>query len=181
MDTSEYASMFKWYQAFEEQTFGQPPGLRDALRRWSLGLYPGIIKAAMAVFDVVESIAVSRTRICKAGGLHALSRVQVRPHCPAGGSDLNVASSTDLQGCMSALLCYGVIASASYEIPVSLKPSYPSLKAHLQGAQPLKLRIVCFTPFHMSHDISKGYAVACILQRPEFTRLTFAGPKVVIL
>ena len=79
VDTSEYASMFKWYLAFEEQTFGQPPGLRDAMRRWSLGLYPGVIKAAMAVFDVVESIAVSRTRICTAGGLHALTRVQVSP------------------------------------------------------------------------------------------------------
>ena len=71
MDTSEYAGMFKWYQAFEEQTFSQPPGLRDAMRRWTLNLYPGIIKAAMAVFDVVESIAVSRTRICKAGGRSA--------------------------------------------------------------------------------------------------------------
>ena len=79
MDTSEYASMFKWYQAFEEQTFGQQAGLRAAMRRWSGGLYPAIIKAAMAIFDVVESIAVSRTRICQGGGLHALTRVQVPP------------------------------------------------------------------------------------------------------
>lgn len=77
VDTSEYASMFKWYQAFEEATFAGAGGA--ALRRWTLNLYPGIIKAAMAVFDVVESIAVSRTRICAAGGLHALTRVQVRP------------------------------------------------------------------------------------------------------
>lgn len=78
VNTSEYASMFQWYAAFEAQTFRQPPGLRDAMRRWTLNLYPGVIKAAMAVFDVVESIAVSRTRICKAGGLHALTRVQAR-------------------------------------------------------------------------------------------------------
>lgn len=92
VDTSEYASMFKWYEAFEEQTFGQQAGMRAAMRRWSFGLYPAIIKAAMAVFDVVESIAVSRTRICTAGGLHALSRVQVSP--PFG------AYHTSLQPCI---------------------------------------------------------------------------------
>ena len=77
MDTSEYASMFKWYQAFEAQTFPDMAGLRTTLCRWTLGLYPGLIKAAMAIFDVVESIAVSRTRICNTGGLAALTRVQV--------------------------------------------------------------------------------------------------------
>ena len=74
METGDYAGMFKW---FEEATFPDPAGSRDTLRRLSFGLYPGAIKAAMAVFDVVESIAVSRTRICAAGGIHALTRVQV--------------------------------------------------------------------------------------------------------
>ncbi len=74
VDTAEYAGMFKW---FEEATFPDPAGARDTLRRMSLGAYPGAIKAAMAVFDVVESIAVSRTRVCAAGGIHALTRIQV--------------------------------------------------------------------------------------------------------
>ncbi len=74
METAEYAGMFKW---FEEATFPDPAGARETLRRVSLGLYPGAIKAAMAVFDVVESIAVSRTRVCAAGGIHALTRIQV--------------------------------------------------------------------------------------------------------
>lgn len=98
VDTSEYASMFKWYEAFEEQTFGQQAGMRAAMRRWSFGLYPAIIKAAMAVFDVVESIAVSRTRICTAGGIHALSRVQVSP--------LLCAHHTSLQPCIREIPKY---------------------------------------------------------------------------
>ena len=74
VETAEYAGMFKW---FEEATFPDPAGARETLRRMSLGLYPGVIKAAMATFDVVESIAVSRTRVCAAGGIHALTRIQV--------------------------------------------------------------------------------------------------------
>jgi len=77
VETAEYAGMFKW---FEEATFPDPAGARETLRRVSLGLYPGAIKAAMAVFDVVESIAVSRTRVCAAGGIHALTRIQVGAH-----------------------------------------------------------------------------------------------------
>jgi hypothetical protein len=34
--------------------------------RWSLGLYPGIIKAAMAVYDIPEAIAVVRNAVCAA-------------------------------------------------------------------------------------------------------------------
>ena len=74
VDTADYAGMFKW---FEETTFPDPAGARETLRQMSFGLYPGAIKAAMAVFDVVESIAVSRTRVCAAGGIHALTRIQV--------------------------------------------------------------------------------------------------------
>ena len=74
VETAEYAGMFKW---FEEATFPDPAGARETLRRLSLGLYPGAIKGAMAVFDIVESIAVSRTRVCVAGGIHALTRIQV--------------------------------------------------------------------------------------------------------
>ena len=72
-----YHSLYKWYQAFEEEHFPDPKGLRHTLARWSLGIYPNCIKALMAVFDVPEAIAVSRTAMCAGSKAAPLSRLQV--------------------------------------------------------------------------------------------------------
>lgn len=72
-----YHSLFKWYQAFEATHFPDPVGLRETIATWTLGLYPNCLKYAMAIFDVPESIAVTRKLLC-ASGLSSLSRIQVR-------------------------------------------------------------------------------------------------------
>jgi hypothetical protein len=41
------------------QHFPDPRGLRDRLERWTMGIYPGVLRAAFAVFDVPEAIAVA--------------------------------------------------------------------------------------------------------------------------
>jgi hypothetical protein len=75
-----YHSLFRWYQRFEEEQFPDPYGLREKISRWTLGLYPGIVKYVMAVFDVPEAIAVARTHSCQAGkGLSGLTRLEVNP------------------------------------------------------------------------------------------------------
>lgn len=76
-----YHSLYKWYQAFEAEHFPDPKGLRDTVARWSLHIYPNCIQATMALFDVPEAIAVSRTQICNAGGIKELSRLQVQAIC----------------------------------------------------------------------------------------------------
>lgn len=68
-----YHSLYRWYRAFEAQHFPDPAGLRGALSAWTLGAYPGAIKALMAAFDVPEAVALGRTALC-AGA--ALSRLQ---------------------------------------------------------------------------------------------------------
>lgn len=61
-------------------------GLRALLQRLTLGAYPGVIKAAMAVFDLPEAIAVTRSALCAAGGsLAVVSRLQVGPPPDVGG------------------------------------------------------------------------------------------------
>ena len=75
-----YHSLYKWYQSFEAEHFPDPKGLRDTVARWTLHLYPTCIKSAMAVFDVPEAIAVSRTQICSAGSIRQLPRLQVGFH-----------------------------------------------------------------------------------------------------
>ena len=72
-----YHSLYKWYQGFEAEHFPDPKGLRDTVARWTLHIYPKCIQAAMALFDVPEAIAVSRTKICTAGGVMHLTRLQV--------------------------------------------------------------------------------------------------------
>lgn len=73
-----YHSLYKWYQNFEAQHFPDPAGLRGTVSKWTLSLYPNLIKWVFAVFDVPEAIAVSRNAICAAGGsLASLSRLQV--------------------------------------------------------------------------------------------------------
>ena len=47
------------------------------MSRWSLGAYPGLVRAAMALFDIPEAIAVTRTAMCAAGGVAVLPRLQV--------------------------------------------------------------------------------------------------------
>ncbi|GFR41995.1 hypothetical protein Agub_g2809, partial [Astrephomene gubernaculifera] len=70
-------SLYRWYRAYEEQHFPDPMGLRAFLQRWTLGLYPSALQAAMGLYDVPELIAVSRTAMCAAGGsLEPLSRLQ---------------------------------------------------------------------------------------------------------
>ncbi len=76
-----YHSLYKWYQAFEAEHFPDPKGLRDTVARWTLHIYPNCIQAAMALFDVPEAIAVSRTQICNAGSIKELSRLQVKATC----------------------------------------------------------------------------------------------------
>ena len=74
-----YHSLYKWYQTFEAEHFPDPKGLRDTITRWSLHIYPNCIQAAMALFDIPEAIAVSRTKLCLAGSIRELSRLQVSP------------------------------------------------------------------------------------------------------
>lgn len=73
--------MYHWFEAYQDQHFPDPMGLRDMAHRWSWGLYPGIIKVAMAVYDIPEAIAVARNAVCSASnvadGFAGLSRVQV--------------------------------------------------------------------------------------------------------
>ncbi len=40
-----YHSLYRWYQRFEAEAFPDPAGLRPALQRWTLGAYPGVLKA----------------------------------------------------------------------------------------------------------------------------------------
>jgi len=40
-----YHSLYRWYQRFEAEAFPDPAGLRAALQRWTLGAYPGVLKA----------------------------------------------------------------------------------------------------------------------------------------
>ena len=72
-----FHSLYRWYQEFEAQHFPDPAGLRESIAKYTLHLYPGILKAAMAVFDVPEAIAVTRTAMCS-GSLSSLPRLQVR-------------------------------------------------------------------------------------------------------
>eukprot|EP00775_Hariotina_reticulata_P006241 gene6241-6478_t len=73
--------MYNWFEAYQDQHFPDPMGLRQMAHSWSLGLYPGVIKAAMAVYDIPEAIAVARNAVCAAptiaAGFAGLSRVQV--------------------------------------------------------------------------------------------------------
>ncbi len=52
-------------------------GLRQTVATWTLGVYPNCLKFAMAIFDVPESIAVTRSLLCQAGGAAAITRIQV--------------------------------------------------------------------------------------------------------
>lgn len=72
-----YHSLYRWYTAFEQEHFPDPQGLRRRLSQWTLGLYPRCLQWLMAIFDVPESIAVTRGVMCQGGG-QVLSRVQVR-------------------------------------------------------------------------------------------------------
>ena len=71
-----YHSLFRWYQAFEATHFPDPVGLRETVAKWTLGLYPNCLKFTMAIFDVPESIAVTRKLLCTSG-LASLTRIQV--------------------------------------------------------------------------------------------------------
>ncbi len=51
--------------------------VREKISAWTLNAYPGVLRAAMTVFDLPETIAVSRSAICSAGGLAGLTRLQV--------------------------------------------------------------------------------------------------------
>lgn len=56
--------------------FPDPMGLRDTVASWTLGVYPNCLKCAMAIFDVPETIAVTRKLLCQSG-VASVSRVQV--------------------------------------------------------------------------------------------------------
>jgi len=68
-------SLYSWYRAFEASAFPDPAGLRAALSTATCGAYPGLLKAAMAVYDVPEAIAVGRAAMC-AGRAAGLTRLQ---------------------------------------------------------------------------------------------------------
>jgi len=74
-------SMYRWFEAYQDEHFPDPMGLRTMAHKWSLGLYPGVIKAAMAVYDIPEAIAVVRNVVCAApntaAGFASLTRLQV--------------------------------------------------------------------------------------------------------
>jgi hypothetical protein len=57
-------------------------GLREMVAKWILGIYPNCLKFAMAIFDVPESIAVTRKLLCETPGGASITRVQasLRPH-----------------------------------------------------------------------------------------------------
>ena len=84
LGSESYHSLYLWYQAFEATHFPDPMGLRQTVARWSLGLYPNCLKFAMAVFDIPESIAVTRKLLCESG-VGSVSRIQVR--LPASGKE----------------------------------------------------------------------------------------------
>lgn len=73
--------MYRWFEAYQDEHFPDPMGLRTMAHKWSLGLYPGVIKAAMGVYDIPEAIAVVRNAICAAptvaAGFASLTRLQV--------------------------------------------------------------------------------------------------------
>ena len=71
-----YHSLYRWYQAFEATHFPDPMGLRETVANWTLGVYPKCLKYTMAVFDVPESIAVTRKLLCHSG-VASVSRIQV--------------------------------------------------------------------------------------------------------
>lgn len=71
-----FHSLYRWYQRFEAQHFPDPAGLRELIAKYTLHIYPGVVKAAMALYDVPEAIAVTRTAMC-AHGVASLSRLQV--------------------------------------------------------------------------------------------------------
>ena len=68
-------SLFSWYSAFEAAAFPDPAGLRAALSTATAGAYPGLLKAAMAAYDVPAAVAVGRTAVC-AGKAASLTRLQ---------------------------------------------------------------------------------------------------------
>ncbi|WIA33540.1 hypothetical protein OEZ86_006664 [Tetradesmus obliquus] len=74
-------SMYRWFEAYQEAHFPDPMGLRAMAHRWSLGLYPGVIQAAMVVYDIPEAVAVARNAVCAAptvaAGFAGLSRLQL--------------------------------------------------------------------------------------------------------
>ncbi|KFM24478.1 hypothetical protein F751_3196 [Auxenochlorella protothecoides] len=67
-----YHSLYKWYRQYEAAHFPDPADMRGAAERWTLGLYPGAIKWAMAAFDAPEAIAVSRDLLCAGRELNRL-------------------------------------------------------------------------------------------------------------
>jgi hypothetical protein len=68
----------RWYREYERIHFPDPQGLRLLLEKATFGLYPGALKAAMAVFDIPEAVAVTRTAMCAVqGSLTTISRLQV--------------------------------------------------------------------------------------------------------
>ena len=72
-----YHSLYRWYQAFEATHFPDPMGLRETVATWTLGVYPNCLKYAMAIFDVPETIAVTRKMLCQSG-VASLTRIQVQ-------------------------------------------------------------------------------------------------------
>ncbi|KDD72728.1 hypothetical protein H632_c2969p0, partial [Helicosporidium sp. ATCC 50920] len=60
-----YHAMYRWYRAYEAEAFADPAGLRARLERWTLGLYPGVLRWGMTLFDVPDLIAVARAQLCQ--------------------------------------------------------------------------------------------------------------------
>ena len=60
--------------------FPDPMGVRAFFTKYSLGIYPRVVKYFMAIFDIPEMVAVGRTTICNSYGTwESLTRLQVSP------------------------------------------------------------------------------------------------------
>ena len=66
----------------EAQHFPDPMAVREKISVWTLHAYPGVLRAAMTVFDLPEAIAVSRSTICSAGSIAAFDAIAGMPSAP---------------------------------------------------------------------------------------------------
>lgn len=70
-------SMYRWFEAYQDEHFPDPMGLRAMAHKWSLGLYPGIIKVCVRVCVVSVSLGVW----CLHCGMYGCVRACVRAMC----------------------------------------------------------------------------------------------------
>ncbi|GBG67636.1 hypothetical protein CBR_g765 [Chara braunii] len=77
LGTSGYHTLYEWYQSKQKEHFPDPTRLRSRMEVWTFGLYPACFKYLMSAFDVPETMAVTRNKICKEGMQKLPRRFQV--------------------------------------------------------------------------------------------------------